>query len=50
MEYTTLLREYQDAKQAYEVDDARENWDGMQETLIRLKRCTDVMDIKRIGK
>jgi len=33
MEYTHLLREYQDAKQAYQLDDTKENWDRMQETM-----------------
>ena len=40
-EYNRLLRKYQDAKQVYEMDDTAENWDRLQEALIRLKRCTD---------
>ena len=33
MEYNRLLREYQDAKKAYQLDDSKENWDRMQETM-----------------
>ena len=46
-EYNRLLREYQDAKEAYEHDDSTENWDRMQEALKRLNKFTAVMDMKR---
>jgi len=32
-EYNRLLREYQDAKKAYQLDDSKENWARMQETM-----------------
>ena len=44
MEYNRLLREYQDAKEAYQVDDSKENWDRLQDALVRLKRHNDRMD------
>ena len=44
IERAHLLREYQAAKEAYQVDDSKENWDRMQEALTRLKRHNDRRD------
>ena len=43
-EYNRLLRDYQATKEAYQVDDSKENWDNLQEALIRLKRHNDKRD------
>lgn len=45
--YRKLLWEYQDAKQAYAIDDSHENWERLQDALLNLKRHSDSMEIKR---
>ena len=43
-EYLRLLKAYQDAKEAYQLDDSKENWDRMRDTLLALKRHNDRRD------
>ena len=38
MEYNRLLREYTDAREAYQVEDTKQNWDRMQKTLLALRK------------
>jgi len=36
-EYLRLLKAYQDAKEAYQLDDSKENWKALQEALLCLE-------------
>ena len=46
-EYMRLLREYQESKEAYEIDDSDMNYEKLRQAAAKLKAHSDRMEIER---
>lgn len=46
-EYSRLVTEYQTAREAYDIETSKENWDSRQEAIKKLKRQDGVIKLNR---
>lgn len=45
--YSKLIIEYHAARETYDIDPSKENWDNLQEAIKRLKRQDEVIKVNR---